>query len=175
VLAPLPRAAGALLDRAGNVVVATSAVALPVALRVIGAAIGAARAVAVPLAERLGGRSPTEPETVVRIWPLGSQTPAGAHVSATQDLAEAQAAGEVPVEGIEPADLPVPGWDGLTVAAARQRLRGLSTDDVRLLLAYEQRHGARPAVILSLERRLARAAGQAPKRTIRPRTTGGPA
>jgi hypothetical protein len=173
VLVPLARVAGAALDRAGDVMVATSAVVLPVALRVTGVAIGAARAVAVPLAERLGREPAAERETVVRTWPLGDQTPAGAHATATQDLAEAQAAGEVPVEGIEPADLPVPGWDGLTVAAARQRLRGLASDDVRLLLAYEQRHGARPAVLLTLERRLARDAGEGPKRTIRPRTRGG--
>lgn len=168
MLDALPRQVSTALDRAGNVVIAASALMLPVAARAVGAAAGAARSVALPLAERLGLRT-TDEATVVRTWPVGVTTPAGAHAAAEADLSAAQATGAVPTAGIGTDDLPIPEWDGLTVAAVGQRLRRLPLDDVRLLLAYEKSHGARPAVLLALERRLARAAGTAPPRT-RPAT-----
>ena len=54
---------------------------------------------------------------------------------------------------------PLPGYDDLTVASLRARLRGLSAEQVRGLLDYERAHAGRPDVIGMFERRLAKLAG----------------
>jgi hypothetical protein len=56
----------------------------------------------------------------------------------------------------EPDGLPVPGYDGLSIASLRARLRRLSPSDLRVLIGYERVHAARPDVLTMLERRLAR-------------------
>lgn len=53
-------------------------------------------------------------------------------------------------------DLPVANWDGLAIAAIRQRTAALGEDDILTLLAYERAHASRPAVLLTLQNRLAK-------------------
>ncbi|TQS41804.1 hypothetical protein [Cryptosporangium phraense] len=82
----------------------------------------------------------------------GAPTPAAAHAEAASLLSEV-----TPAAASTPADeLPVKNWDGLTIAAIRQRTRNLDDRDILTLLAYERAHAARPAVVLNLENRLAK-------------------
>jgi hypothetical protein len=53
----------------------------------------------------------------------------------------------------------VPRYDELTVASLRARLRNLDRGQVAQLLAYEQSHAARDAVITMYERRIAKLGG----------------
>lgn len=57
------------------------------------------------------------------------------------------------------ADLPVPNYDEATLPQLRARLRGLSTDQVKLLREYERKHAARPDVIKMYENRIAKLNG----------------
>ena len=54
---------------------------------------------------------------------------------------------------LEP-DLPVAGWDDLSLGSIRARLRRLSEADLVTLHAYEERHSARPDVLSMLANRL---------------------
>ena len=54
------------------------------------------------------------------------------------------------------AEPPLPGWDGLSLASLRARLRGFDAPTIRAMLAYEQAHARREPVITMLERRLAK-------------------
>jgi len=54
------------------------------------------------------------------------------------------------------AALPVPGYDQLTVASLRARLRVLDVAQVQTLLDYEKAHEGREAVITMFERRIAK-------------------
>jgi hypothetical protein len=51
---------------------------------------------------------------------------------------------------------PLPGWDDLSLASLRARLRGFDAATIRAMLAYEQAHARREPVITMLERRLAK-------------------
>ena len=55
-----------------------------------------------------------------------------------------------------PEALPVPGYDQLSVASLRARLRVLDTAQLRTLLGYEQAHQNRADVITMFERRIAK-------------------
>jgi hypothetical protein len=51
---------------------------------------------------------------------------------------------------------PLSGYDDLSPASLRARLRGLDATAIQALLAYEQTHARREPVIAMLERRLAK-------------------
>ena len=58
-------------------------------------------------------------------------------------------------ESLEPEpELPVAGWDELSLGSIRARLSRLSEADLMTLHAYEERHGARPDVLSMLANRL---------------------
>lgn len=57
------------------------------------------------------------------------------------------------------AGLPVPGYDELSIASLRARLRTLDAAQVRDLLGYERAHAARANVIAMFERRIAKLEG----------------
>lgn len=52
--------------------------------------------------------------------------------------------------------LPVPGYDGLSLASVRARLRNLDATQVRILLEHERSAGNRADVVGMLERRVAK-------------------
>jgi hypothetical protein len=52
------------------------------------------------------------------------------------------------------ADLPLPGYDGLSLASIRARLRGLDAAQLRVLVSYEATHAERPEVLGMFERRI---------------------
>jgi hypothetical protein len=51
---------------------------------------------------------------------------------------------------------PLPGYDGLSLASLRARLRVLDAPAIQAMLAYEKAHANREPVITMLERRLAK-------------------
>ena len=61
--------------------------------------------------------------------------------------AEAEPATEAP---------PLPGYDDLSLASLRARLRVLDAATIQAMLAYEKAHARREPVITMLERRLAK-------------------
>jgi len=67
------------------------------------------------------------------------------------------AAGDRPAEAAPAAagqSAPIPGYDDLSIASLRARLRGLDATGVQSLLAYEKAHAQRGDVITMFERRL---------------------
>ena len=96
-------------------------------------------------------------------FPPGDRTPApGASAEAAPSRAaepEKTAAGEAAAREAAAADLPVPGYDDLSVASLRARLRTLNVAQVRDLLAYERAHASRANVITMFERRIAKLEG----------------
>jgi hypothetical protein len=72
--------------------------------------------------------------------------------------AETSPAEPVPAEPTAAAgpELPVAGYDGLSVASLRARLRVLDVAQVRTLLDYEQAHQNRADVVTMFERRIAK-------------------
>lgn len=67
-------------------------------------------------------------------------------LASTEDLLDAAAS---------PAEAPVPGYDGWTVAQLRARLRRLSPEQLALLLAHEQVNRQRTPYLTMLRNRLA--------------------
>ncbi|MFI0351561.1 hypothetical protein ACH34Q_13940 [Actinomadura sp. 9N407] len=57
------------------------------------------------------------------------------------------------------AELPVPNYDAATLPQLRARLRGLSSDQVKLLREYERKHAAREDVLRMYENRIAKLNG----------------
>ncbi|WP_026314199.1 hypothetical protein [Actinomadura flavalba] len=58
------------------------------------------------------------------------------------------------------AKLPVPDYDAATLPQLRARLRGLSSEQVKLLREYESKHAARPDVLRMYENRILKLNGQ---------------
>jgi hypothetical protein len=54
----------------------------------------------------------------------------------------------------KPADLPVAGYDDLSVASLRARLRNLDVSQLRVLADYEESHARRADVVAMFERRI---------------------
>ena len=50
--------------------------------------------------------------------------------------------------------LPLPGYDSLSLASIRARLRGLDVTQLRILVEYESKNAERPEVLGMLERRI---------------------
>jgi hypothetical protein len=51
---------------------------------------------------------------------------------------------------------PLPGYDDLSIASLRGRLRVLDAPAIQAMLAYEKAHARREQVVAMLERRLAK-------------------
>jgi hypothetical protein len=64
----------------------------------------------------------------------------------------------VPGAAAPTGELPVPNYDGLTVASLRARLRNLSADQLAQLVDYEKSHANRADVVQMFERRIAKLA-----------------
>jgi hypothetical protein len=88
---------------------------------------------------------------------LAIPTPAEPAVPTPAEVAEPAPAEPAPAEPV-PAEaaLPVAGYDQLTVASLRARLRVLDVTQVRTLLDYEKAHQNRTDVVTMFERRIAK-------------------
>lgn len=96
------------------------------------------------LADVLGGG-----EAPDQAWALPPDPPAAEPVAVTPPPAAPEPAA---ASGPEP----LPGYDGMSLGALRGRLRALSEDQLREVLAYERSHLARQPMITLVESRLAR-------------------
>jgi hypothetical protein len=81
--------------------------------------------------------------------PTTQTTPAG------QDTRAARTA-----DPVAPGSLPLPGYDDLSLASLRARLRNLDADQLRALIRYEKSNAGRDDVITMFERRIARLSGE---------------
>jgi hypothetical protein len=90
---------------------------------------------------------PTAAKPAVTPKPAPGPKPAAAKPAATKPAAAEPAPAAAPAA-------PIPGYDDLSVASLRARLRGLDADGVQALLAYEKTHARRDDVIIMFERRL---------------------
>jgi hypothetical protein len=96
--------------------------------------------------------------------PTGLDSEPAAHQMTTVDYvrsaAEAEAAeAKAAPAGREPAaaaDLPVPGYDGLSLPSLRARLRYLDAKQLRILLEYEKSVSNRADIVTMFERRIAK-------------------
>jgi hypothetical protein len=117
----------------------------------------------------VAGPAVTEPAAVAeppasREAPQGTGTAAQAAApaaKATKTAKAAKTAKTVPAPRpgtAEPAAEapPLPGYDDLSLASLRARLRVLDAAQIRAMLAYERAHARREPVITMLERRLAK-------------------
>ena len=103
------------------------------------------------------------------VSPIGWQAPADAAATNTADqpdTAEAAPAGAAPAQAddataatpaaasLTAAALPVPGYDDLSLASIRARLRGLDVPQLRLLIDYESANAERPELLGMYARRI---------------------
>jgi len=146
-------------------------------LRAVFAGIGQVLLVADRIRNRpvdgAGATSATAPApstTAPQATPPSAASPAqDAPAPAAAAPLPAQAAPAAPAPAASPAqdapaapaasDLPVPGYDELSVASLRARMRSLDVAQLRALVVYESAHAARPAVLAMFERRIAKVEG----------------
>jgi hypothetical protein len=108
----------------------------------------ASQPAAPPAPEPVASAEPAAtPEAVAAAEPAAAPEPADSEPAAPEPAAEA---------GPDQAALPVPNYDGLTVASLRARLRNLDSAQVRELLDYEKANAGRAAVLTMFERRIAK-------------------
>jgi hypothetical protein len=102
--------------------------------------------------------APDEPLTAGYSYGNGHREADGtaAELTATATMTELAADHEPAGHELDEPRLPVPGYDLLSVASLRARLRNLDVDQVRVLAAYERAHAARPDVVTMFERRVAK-------------------
>jgi hypothetical protein len=82
-------------------------------------------------------------------------------VKATKPVAAAKATtapAAEPKTGPDVAAPPLPGYDDLSLASLRARLRALDATTIQAMLVYEKAHAGREPVITMFERRLAKLA-----------------
>ena len=96
-----------------------------------------------------------EPESAVLAEPAPAPAePARAKAAAAEPAPADSLAAQPEAAPPDGADLPVPGYDELSVASLRARLRFLDAASVRTLLEYEKAHQDRAPVITMFERRV---------------------
>jgi hypothetical protein len=117
---------------------------------------------AAPTAETVNGQAattPAAPATEVTEKPAKAPaTPRAAKAPAAPKAAAPKAAAPKAAAAAttEAAELPLPNYDGLTVASLRARMRNLTADQLTVLIGYEKAHANREDVIGMFERRIAK-------------------
>lgn len=141
---------------------ATSSATRPVAEHADGAAVrptpaGARVPAPKPAAPKpAAAPRPATPATrpAARTRPAAAPKPADSPKPATAKPATATATSPT-------APPPIPGYDDLSIASLRARLRGLDVASVNALLAYEKAHARRDDVVTMFERRLTKIGDEA--------------
>jgi hypothetical protein len=87
---------------------------------------------------------------------LPAESPGAARPGVVVPTSEQAAAHAPSVSAATPADLPVPGYDGLSLPSIRARLRGLDAAQLRVLRDHEKSSANRAGVVTMLERRIAK-------------------
>lgn len=138
------------------------------ALRAVFAGIGQILLVADRLKNRPGGdaagQARTAPAAASATAPANAGTSsadawaAAADGPVTAAAAPAAAAANTPTttSSAEADGLPMAGYDDLTLASIRARMRSLDAAQLRVLVGYEKNHAGRTAVLDMFQRRIAR-------------------
>ena len=99
----------------------------------------------------------TKPDAAAAKLAAGTKPSAPAKpASASAAAREPAAAKPAPSAAAGAPAAPIPGYDDLSVASLRARLRGLDAAGVRALLDYEKANARRDDVITMFERRLSK-------------------
>jgi hypothetical protein len=98
----------------------------------------------------------TKPGAAAATKPSASAKPASASAAAREPAAAQPAPAAAAAQ-----TAPIPGYDNLSVASLRARLRGLDAAGVQALLDYEKANARRDDVITMFERRLSKIADEA--------------
>ena len=112
-------------------------------------------------ADATSATAPAPATTAPPASPPSAASPAQAAAAPPTAAAPAPAASPAQAAPAAPtaSDLPVPGYDELSVASLRARMRSLDVAQLRALVDYESAHAARPAVLAMFERRIAKVEG----------------
>ena len=112
-------------------------------------------------ADATSATAPAPATTAPPASPPSAASPAQATAAPPTAAAPAPAANPAQAAPAAPtaSDLPVPGYDELSVASLRARMRSLDVAQLRALVDYESAHAARPAVLAMFERRIAKVEG----------------
>ncbi len=98
------------------------------------------------------GRPTSAPEKLPPVLPSAEDVPAD---TLTDDIAAEEIIAEATAETVDPAEAPVlPGYAEMSIPQLRGKLRFLSLDDLRALLAWEMAHGERPPFVTMLSNRI---------------------
>jgi hypothetical protein len=98
------------------------------------------------------GRPASAPEELPPVLPSAEDVPAD---TLTDDVAAEEIIAEATAETVDPAEAPVlPGYAEMSIPQLRGKLRFLSLDDLRALLAWEMAHGERPPFVTMLSNRI---------------------
>lgn len=96
-------------------------------------------------------RRPAQRVTVERPVPPAPAAEPVTPAEAAERIASAPV--DAPVDG-PTGESPLPGYDGMSIAQLRGKLRSLSVEELRALLAWEQTHQDRPAYVTMLSNRI---------------------
>jgi hypothetical protein len=122
----------------------------------------AKRAAAKPADSTAKPAAGTRPGAATATKPSASVQPASTSAASVQPASASAAAHEPAAAKPGPSATaaapaaPIPGYDDLSVASLRARLRGLDAAGVRALLDYEKANARRDDVITMFERRLSK-------------------
>ncbi len=114
---------------------------------------------------RTEATAPSEPSAVTAgvpaEWPYGlpaaESAPAPAPAAQDGDSSDSTSYPAYPTRAAR--ELPIEGYDGLSLPSLRARLRNLDVAQLRQLVLYEISHAYRPDVVSMFERRIARLQG----------------
>jgi hypothetical protein len=93
-----------------------------------------------------------EPRFDAPATPAAPTTPAAPAASAEEPIARSEAV--IEARPPDAAELPIDGYDELSVPSLRARLRTLDTGQLRVLVDYERAHAGRADVVALFERRI---------------------
>jgi hypothetical protein len=101
--------------------------------------------------------APVAPAKPARAKPATAKPPTARPATAKAATAKPATARPATAEQpAAPAALPLPGYDELTVASLRARMRVLNPPQLRALIDYENSHAGRADVVSMFERRIAK-------------------
>ncbi len=98
------------------------------------------------------GRPTSPPEELPPVLPSAEDVPTD---TLTDEIAAEEVIAVATAETVDPDEAPVlPGYAEMSIPQLRGKLRFLSLDDLRALLAWEMAHGERPPFVTMLSNRI---------------------
>lgn len=101
-----------------------------------------------------------DPPTSPRRAPAESREPESGQPPERTKFRSLDSTGNVRILAPGDAPLPIPGYDALSLASLRARLRGLNASQLCVLVEYEKSHAGRQNVVMMFERRITKLESQ---------------